>query len=157
MNTLFFLGFFFFFFDNYQENPTDHFEKICLITRTSGSYTITLGKIKSEADGSCLQILSRQTTRSFVFPRIYPRRQTGGGRRKTPPSVRHNYTCDGIWNIPLLHHRCVLVQGLDRRRCLTWTGWKLNKIPKLLESSRKLTKDLGQGSALDAQSQTARC
>lgn len=27
-----------------QENPTDHFGKICLITRTSGSYTITLGE-----------------------------------------------------------------------------------------------------------------
>lgn len=55
-------------------------------------------KIRAEADGSCLQLFSYCTTEGwFLSSDIFipqGRRRGSEQRRKTQPSVRHNYTCN---------------------------------------------------------------
>lgn len=125
--------------------------KNCLITRTSGSHTSTLGKIKSKADGSCLQIFSCL----FVFSCISSMRETGGG--EVSEGGKHHRAWDTI--TPAMEYEMFLyfiITGslsgaLTSERFLSWTVCRLNKIPPVLDSYREWTRcQLGQGLTLGA-------
>lgn len=75
-------------------------------------------KIRAEADGSCLQLFSYCTTEGwFLSSDIFiPQGSRRGSeqRRKTQPSVRHNYTCNMEYSFTSL----LLVP--DQSGCTSW-------------------------------------